>query len=750
MRADIESFLKEERVRQANETIRLTEHSPINLTVDRRNFLKLSGIAAGGLFIGVSMPSSAMAAASDSAKAFNPNAFIHLQENGDLLIYSGRCEMGQGISTALPSVVADEMEADWQRVKVEQAEGDEEKFGSQATGGSASIRVMYEPMRKAGASAREMLVAAAAKVWNTSADNCYAKQHFVHKKGSQEKLAFGELVAIAATMPVPETPVLKSSKDFRYIGTKLPRHDVGMVIEGKRTYGVDVKVPGMQYAAIVHCPVMGGTLKSFDKTEAMKVPGVTAVVEVKPLKVPFGSLGGVAVVANNSWTAQQAVDKLIVEWNKGEHGDYDTDVYMAELVNNVEKPANKIAERGDLDAAFANAAQTISATYTEGHLVHAPMEPNTSVVWVHDDHCEVWAPTQSPNDIQSVLSGFLGMDKKKIKVNVMICGGAFGRKFKCDYVQEAAAISKAVGTPIQLTWTREEDTRTGYYHSNSAQHIQASLDKDGNVSGWLHRIAFPSINTLFDPSVQFAPANAVSEIENHPFGITNLRSESGLAPAHTRIGWYRAVYAIFYGLGYGVFADELAVAAGVDTVTMLNRIYDANKNTDQAEQVARSKAVLALAAEKSNFGKPLPEGEGIGIAVHYSFQSYVAMAVHVKMKGDDFEVLRVDSAVDCGQVLNKDGAAAQQEGAVVMGMSLSKYCEISFKEGAVVNGNFHDYPVMRINDMPEVHVHFIESDASPTGLGEPGMAPFAPALINAIYQASGKRYRSLPIQPLRA
>lgn len=745
MRADIESLLVAQREKQEQSfTVK-----PVSLTLNRRQFLKATAVGSCGLMVGISLNASANASSAKQAAEFNPNAFIHLQKDGSVLIYCGRCEMGQGISTALPSVVADEMEADWSRVTVEQAEGDQDKYGSQATGGSASIRTMYEPMRKAGAVAKEMLVAAAAKVWATSPDNCYAENHFVINKTNQQKLSYGELASVAATMPTPENPTLKAKSDFRYIGSHLPRHDVSLVIQGKRQYGVDTKVEGMQYAAIVHCPVMGGTLKSVDKTEAMKVQGVTAVVEIAPMKVPFGSLGGVAVVANNSWSAQQGVEKLKVEWDRGEHGSYNTSDYMNMLVENVEKPANKIAERGDVESAFANAEHKVSATYTEGHLVHAPMEPNASVVSVQDGACEVWASTQSPDDIQSVLSQFLGIDKKAIKVNVMISGGAFGRKFKCDYVQEAAAISKAVGTPIQLTWTREEDTRTGFYHSNSAQHIEASLDKDGNVTGWLHRAAFPSINTLFDPSVQFAPANAMSEVENHPYGIANLRSESGLAPAHTRIGWYRAVYAIFWGFAYGVFTDELAEKAGVDTETMLRRLYDSNSNPKQAEQVRRSRGVLDLVVAQSGYGKALPEGEGIGIAVHHSFQSYVAMAVHVRMKGDDFEVLRVDSAVDCGQVLNKDGATAQQEGAVAMGISLAKYCEVSFENGAVVNSNFHDYPVMRINDMPDVHVHFVDSDAKPTGLGEPGMAPFAPALSNAIYQASGKRHRSLPIQPMR-
>jgi isoquinoline 1-oxidoreductase beta subunit len=745
MRPDIEYLVKKERNKHTTSVANTESKSDIK-AFSRRSFLKVSALATGGMCLGVNIPAAASKGTTTSAADFSPNAFIYLESDGSLMVKSGRCEMGQGISTALPSVVVDEMEANWDYVRVEQAEGDVDKYGSQATGGSASIRTQYIPMRKAGAAAKEMLVAAGAKVWSVNSEDCYAQNHFVIHKPTGKKLGYGELASIAANMPVPEEPTLKSAKDFNYIGSHLPRHDVGMVIQGKRKYGVDTIVPGMQYAAIVHCPVLDGKLKSLDKTEAMKVQGVTAVVEIDRMKVPFGSLGGVAVVANNSWSAQQAVDKLNIEWDRGVNGTYNTDSYMQMLVDNVSQPAEKMAERGNVEGAFNKAENTLSAVYTQGHLVHSPMEPNASVVHVQDDRCDVWASTQSPDDIQSVLSEFLGIDKKSVHVNVMIAGGGFGRKFKCDYVQEAAAISKAVGTPIKLIWTREEDTRTGYYHSNSAQRVEASLDKDGNVTGWLHRIAFPSINTLFTPGIERAPANAVEDLETHPFGISNYRSESGKAPAHTRIGWYRAVYAIFYGFSHGVFADELAEKAGVDTLTMLNRIYDNNENKEQVEQVARSKAVLELAAKKSGFGKSLPKGEGLGIAVHYSFQTYIAMAVHVRMKGNDFEVVRVDSAVDCGQVLNKDGATAQQEGAVAMGISLSKYCEVKFEDGAVVTSNFHDYPVMRITDMPEVEVHFVESDASPTGLGEPGMAPFAPALSNALYQASGKRHRSLPFK----
>lgn len=714
--------------------------------MSRRSFLKATGITAGGLVLGLSIPS--ISSAKSAAAEFNPNAYIHLSENGDLLLFCGRCEMGQGISTALPAAVADEMEADWSRVTIEQGEGNEAKYGPQATGGSKSVVAMYKPMRKAGAAAKEMLILAAAKVWSVKASDCYAENHFVINKLNNKKLGYGELASLAANEVTPKKPKLKTKDQFKYIGKALDRHDQGKVVVGKRIYGVDTKLPGMKYAAVVHCPVLGGKLKSLDKTAALKVAGVTDVVEISPIKHPFSSIGAVAVVADNSWTAQQAVKKLVVEWDLGPNKVYNTKEYKAELVNNVEKPAELAFERGDLTKAFKSANKTVKATYTGGHLSHAPMEPNASVVSVTDTSCEVWASTQSPGDIQKVLAQLLGREEKDIYVNVMMAGGAFGRKFKCDYVHEAAVISQQIKAPVQLIWSREEDMQTGFYHSINAQHIEASLDADGQVTGWLHRAAFPSINSLFQPGLDRAPAGTLGNVDKHPFGIKNYRSETGLAPAHTRIGWYRAVYAIFYGFAIATFVDELAQAAGKDTFSMLNSIYDANDDPKQAEQVKRSKETLAVAVKHSSYGKKLPKGEGIGIAVHHSFKSYVAMVVHVKVDGDNIKVLNVDCAIDCGQVLNTDGARAQMEGAVVMGMSLALATEISFKDGAVVNTNFHNYPVMRISDMPNVNVHIIDSDENPTGLGEPGVSPFAPALSNAIFAASGKRYRDLPMKPM--
>lgn len=718
--------------------------------VSRRKFIKQSGAVAGGLWIGITLPNMAMAKLGLAQEAvFNPNAFIHIAENGDTLIYCGRCEMGQGISTALPAAVADELEADWSRVRVQQADGNEEIYGPQATGGSASIRTMYIPMREAGAAAKAMLIAAAAKKWQVPVSDCRADSHFVIHRKTKEKLGYGQLASLAADIPVPENVTLKKKPDYKYIGKDIARHNQGDIVKGELTYGVDTKMPGLKYGAVVHCPVFEGKLKSVDTTAALAMPGVEAVVEIPRMAVPFGSIGGIGIVADNTWTAQQAIKKLVIEWDLGPNKTYDSKAYKAQLAKNVEAPAQKVAERGDIEQAFANATHKLSATYTGGHLSHSPMEPNASVVWVQENSCEVWAATQSPGDIQKVLAQFLDRKPKDILVHVTMAGGAFGRKFKCDYVQEAAALSKAVNAPVQLTWSREEDTRTGYYHSINAQHIEAAIDEEGNVSGWLHRAAFMPIASLFDDTVERAPAGSLGDIFDHPFGIENMRTESGEAKRHTRIGWYRAVYAIFYGFAFGTFADEIANKVGKDTFTLLNNIYDNNKKPDQQTQARRSKGVLALAVEKSKWFSrdKLPKNQGIGIAVHYSFASYVAMAVLVEMDGDKIKVLEVDCAVDCGQVLNVDSAKAQMEGAVVMATALSLRTEIVFREGAVVNSNFHNYPVLRINEMPKVRSYFIDNGDDPTGLGEPGLGPYPAALSNAVFAASGKRYRDLPFQP---
>lgn len=717
---------------------------PMN-AISRREFIKAAGLGAGGLVIGVSLPAALLA--SDAGTGNELNAFVHIAANGDTTIYCGRCEMGQGISTALPAAVADELEADWTRVRVLQADANSEKYGPQDTGGSESINKMFQPMRQAGAAGKEMLISVAAQRWNLAAADCYAKSHVVYNRVDDRTFQFGELVEQASLLPVPEKPLLKSRDQFVYIGQPLKRHDQGDMVVGKRVYGADVKVPGVKYAAIRHVPVFGGSVKSVNKDKALAMPGVVDVVVIPRLERAYGSVGGVAVVADNTWTAQQAVEALDIEFEAGENGQYDTDVYKRQLADNVEAPARVDFEKGSLDEAFANAARRYKATYVGSHLSHSPMEPMSSLAWVQAEKCEIWASTQDPAGIQQTIGAFLERDPNDITVHVMAAGGAFGRKFMCDFVHEAAACSKATGHPVQLTWSREEDTRTGFYHSCSAQHIEASLDAGGRVTGWLHRAAFPSIGSLFDAKVVQPKAGDLAAVAKHPYGIENMRVESGMAPAHTRIGWYRAVYSIFYGFAINTFTDELAHEAGVDTVQFLHRLYDGNGNPEQQEQVRRCRAVLDKAAAMAGWGKRLPANQGMGIAVHYSFNSYVATVAQVEVRGKKVVVRRVDCAVDCGLVLNPDIAAAQMEGAVIMGIDLAFNTEVRFKNGAVVNSNFHDYPVPRISEAPaEINIAFIGQDIEPTGLGEPGVPTMAPALANAIYAATGKRYRSLPIR----
>jgi isoquinoline 1-oxidoreductase beta subunit len=713
----------------------------------RRDFLKTSGVAAGGLAIGVNFPVGALAGNAD--KESEITAFVHIADNGDTTIFCGRCEMGQGISTALPAAVADELEADWGRVKVLQGDANEAKYGPQSTGGSRSINLMFVPMREAGAAARAMLVSAAARRWGIPESDCYAELHFVRNRQNDRRLAYGELASEAAALPVPNKPGLKQPGDWRYIGKPLARHDLEPVVLGQRRFGADTRVPGMKYAAIRHVPVMGGSVKNFDAEAARAMPGVVEVLHIPRFDNAYGSLGGIAVIADSTWHAQKALQKVEIEWDRGPHASYNTQEYKAQIARNVEQPAEVTHQRGDVKTAFDEAATQHAATYVCAHLSHSPMEPMTSTVWVREDGCEVWASTQDPAAIQRTLGAYLGMDPGDVTVHVMIAGGAFGRKHKCDYVQEAAACSRAIGAPVHLTWSREEDTRTGYYHSVSAQHIEAALDADGNVTGWLQRAAFPPIASTFDPSVEQPRKSDLSALWEHPYGIANLQLESGHAPAHTRIGWYRSVYAAFFGFAANVFTDELAAKAGMDPLEFYRRIYRNNRMPELREQAQRSLGVLELAAAKGGWGREMPAGHGLGLAVHYSFESYVAMVVHAEVDGEDIKVHRVDCAVDCGLVLNPDQARAQMEGAVIMGMSLALYTEISFEDGAVVNSNFNDYPILRIPEAPpEINVYFTYTGARPTGLGEPGVPTLAPALVNAIYAATGKRYRNLPIKPL--
>ncbi|MDO6490208.1 MULTISPECIES: xanthine dehydrogenase family protein molybdopterin-binding subunit [unclassified Cellulophaga] len=715
--------------------------------VSRRSFLKGLGLASGGLII-ASGTTLFTGCEPKEIIEFNPNLFVQLNSDGNLILVASRSEMGQGVRTSLTSVIADEMEADWDRVSIKQAVGDA-KYGDQNTDGSKSVRLLYEEMRKIGAATKAVLIAAAAKKWEVPASELKAENHFVISN-SGKKIGFGELVEVAKTIEVPKDVVLKDPKDFKYIGKYLPSKDVENLSNGSAVFGLDKRLDNMKFAAIKRCPVTFGTVKSFDKTEALKITGVIDVVEIPRVEKPFGPLGGVAVVATNTWAAFKGKEALKVEWDLGDNKGYNSDAYMEELTANVHKKGKVAKSVGNVDDAFKKASKTIESTYQLPHLVHTPMEVPNAVAWVQGDNCEIWAPTQEPQRTRTEVSAYLNTDEKNVTVNVTFLGGGFGRKSKPDYVVEAAAISKAINAPVQVVWTREDDVKHGYYHTVAAQYMKGGLDKDGKVTGWLHRFALPSIGSTFSPGILHPAPFEASSATNVPFEIPNMQVETGEAPAHVRIGWMRSVINIPHGFAINVFADELANEAGVDPLEFRLNLIGSDRIEDTKNEykydTARLKHVLKLAAKNADWGKKLPEGHAMGLAVHYSFLSYVASVVEVSVINNKVKVHNIHSVIDCGLAVNKNTIIAQMEGAAIFGMSLAFYGKITAKDGAIEQTNFGDYQMLRMPQAPKIHVEIVENNEKPTGVGEPGVPVIAPAIVNAIFKATGDRYRSLPLK----
>ncbi|MEL4454715.1 xanthine dehydrogenase family protein molybdopterin-binding subunit [Lutimonas vermicola] len=680
---------------------------------------------------------------------FTPNLFVELKPNGDLILIASRSEMGQGVRTSLTSVIADEMDADWLRVQVRQAPGDD-AYGNQNTDGSRSIRTIYEPMRKMGAMARAMLIGAAAKRWNIAEDLCKTALHYVVRSDSGEKIFYGDLVSEAGLMAIPDEPKLKSPDEFIYIGKELKSVDAGDFVKGIPKYGMDIKLDNMLYACIQRCPVTFGSIRSFDDRDSLKISGVKAVHRVDRIEKPFGALGGVAVVASNTWSAIQGKKALKVEWDYGENETYSSSEFMEVITANVHEKGKSIREEGNVSKAFDEADTVVEATYNLPHLVHAPMETPNATAHVKEGSCEVWAPVQAPQTTRKEISDFLDIDLDKVTVHVTFLGGGFGRKSKPDYVLEAVALSQISKQPVQVIWTREDDIQHSYYHAISAQYLKASI-KYNSVTGWLHRTAYPSITSTFIPGVTHGAGFEFQQgMTNMPYEISNTTFENGRAPAHLRIGWLRSVYNIIHGFSVNVFADELAHASGKDPLEFRlnmigsNRIYP-SENAYKLD-TAKLKNVLRKAAENAGWGRKLPEGHGLGLAVHYSFYSYVATVVEVSVIDGQLKVHEVFTVVDCGTVVNRDTVKAQLEGAAIFGMSLTYYGDITLEKGIVQQSNYHDYQMLRIHQTPKVNIEIIESSEIPTGIGEPGVPVIAPAIINAIFNATGKRYRSLPLK----
>ncbi|MCK5439871.1 MAG: xanthine dehydrogenase family protein molybdopterin-binding subunit [Gemmatimonadetes bacterium] len=742
--------------------------------VSRRSFLKVMGMGTGALVLGcrIDAEGAVGTARAMAGPAFEPNAFIAVSPDGTVTIVAHRSEMGQGSRTGLPMVVADEMEADWDRVVIVQADGDG-RYGSQNTDGSRSMRQFYQPMREVGATARHMLVAAAATSWGVDASECEARLHEVIHKPTERSLGFGELAADAATLPVPspESVELKSRDQFRYIGSETSVVDLPDFVTGRGIYGADVRLPDMVFAAIAHCPSVNGRAIGYDADAALAVPGVQQVVDVPGdggVGGGFQTLGGVAVVADTTWAAFQGRERLAIQWEPGPHAAYDSATYRQRLEAAAEAPAHVVRESGDVDSALRSADRVVRASYYVPHLAQAPMEPPCATARFEGGRCEVWAPTQNPMGARDEVARALGIGPDDVTVHVTLLGGGFGRKSKPDYVVEAALVARHVGVPVQLVWAREDDIRFGYFHAVSAQQLEGGLDREGNCVAWLHRSVFPTIIATFNASARRASPNELGlGLIDVPFAVPNLRVENGDAEAHVRIGWMRSVSNIHHGFAVGSFVDELAAAAGRDAKTYLLDMIGPGRTIDLAADgveytnygepidqypldTARLRNVIEVAAEAADWGSPRPDGRALGIAAHRTFLTYVAVVADVSVDDEGLPTVHgVYSALDCGVVVNRDRVRAQIEGAVIYGMSLALHGRITAREGAIEQSNFHDYPVVRMPEAPRtMEVRLIDSDALPTGVGEPGVPAVAPAITNAIYAASGKRIRELPILDL--
>jgi isoquinoline 1-oxidoreductase beta subunit len=743
--------------------------------VSRRNFLY--GMLATSAFVVCARTSTLLAKAAGNGApglaastpssiegaAFHPSVFVGIHSDGMVYIVAHRSEMGNGVRTSLPRILADELDADWSRVTVLQADGDT-VYGSQDTDGSHSVREFFDVLREAGATARLMLVRAAAQQWGVPESQCVADPvHVVSDKNSSRKLGYGELAALAAKLPVPkkEELQLKSPQQWRYIGKPAPGYDVAEVCSGKPVFGMDVRVDGMLYAAIAHPPVLGGKVKSVDDSATLKVIGVKKTVAIDPFKPPhaFQPLGGVAVIADNTFAAFKGRKNLKIEWDNGSNASYNSADYKKELQQTARRPGKVVHTIGDPDAEFAKGGKIVEAEYFAPHLAHASMEPPVAVADVQGEKVTVWSPTQDPQGVQEQVAKALGVKKENVTCHVTFLGGGFGRKSKPDYAVEAAVLSQKTGKPVKVIWSREDDIKFDYYHSVAAMYLKAALDDSGKPKAWLQRSVFPPIGSTFDASAVYSGAGEMSMGWNVvPFDVPNFRSENGKAVAHVRIGWLRSVANIYHAFAVQSFANELAYAANRDPYDYLlglignGRTIDAGQQSDMAAKypydIARLRHVTELAAEKANWGKKKSgKGTGMGIAVHRSFFTYVASVVEVEV--DDQGTIRiphVTTAVDAGIVANPEMVRQQFEGAAVFGTSIARTGEITATGGAVDQSNFYDYPVARMNDSPrQVDIHIVESSAPPAGVGEPGVPPFVPALCNAVFAATGKRVRELPL-----
>ena len=700
--------------------------------LSRREFVG-AGIAAGaGLVIGFYLPHGN----GSRKESFSPNAYLRIAPDNRVTIVVARSEMGQGIRTALPMILAEELEADWKQIEIEQA-GASTLFGDQTTGGSASIRTTWDPMRKAGAIAREMLISAAALTWGVPRSACAAESGHIKHAASNRSLTYGKLVDKAATLPIPSDVTLKQSKDYKIVGQRLARVDSPAKVRGEAVFGIDLRLPGIKYALLSRCPVIGGKVSGFDDKESKKISGVGYV----------GKIGdsAVAVVADSVWSAMEGRRTLNVTWDEGANKDLNTAGVMASLKQTASKKGVNLYSAGEPAKV---SGRHISAEYSLPFMAHAPMEPGNCTAHFEGSKCELWAPTQVPQDCRDSVATAIGLDPDQVKVNVTLMGGGFGRRLEHDYAVEAALVSKAISSPVKVLWTREDDMRSSTYRPASLHQLSATLDGSGLPVGMTHRIIAPSISGQKGQPVPNGVDPDLPDEAGPVYGIPNYLIEYVLAETPVPLGWMRSVYALQAAFALESFIDELAVAAGKDPLKYRLQLLAKDQDLTYFTTIwhtTRMRGVLQLAAEKAGWDKPLPAGHYRGVACFGCFASYMAEVVEITMENDQPRVHRVVAAVDCGQVVNPSILEQQIQGGIVYGLSNALRAKITIEKGRVVQGNFDDYAPLRMDETPAVEVYAVPSPEAPTGIGEPSVPPIAPALCNAMYAATKKRIRALPI-----
>ena len=703
--------------------------------VDRRGFLKMGAAGATGLLIGFYLPESVEALSAAPESAIPLNAWIHVGSDDIVTILIDKSEMGQSILTGLAMIAAEELECDWKNVRTEFAPADKAyvnpQFGVQGTGGSSATRTSWEPLRKAGAAARLMMLEAAAQKWNVDKSECRAENGAILHAATKRRLSYGSLAEAAAKLPVPLDIPLKDPKQFHTIGQTAKRLDTPEKVNGSAQYGIDVRQPGMLYAVVARCPVFGGKVASFDAGKAKAVPGVKDVIQIS---------NGVAVIADNTWTAMEGRRALEVKWDEGANSELSSASISKLLADGAKRPGYAARKEGDVEAGLAGAPKKIEAEYEVPFLAHATMEPQNCTAHVRTDRCDVWAPTQNQTNTQNLAAKITGLDPKAVFVHTTFLGGGFGRRFETDFVGEAVEISKTIRGPVKVTWSREDDIQHDYYRTASHAHFEAGLDANGWPVVWLNRIACPSLMARFGPLKDNYDRRSVEICDSVPYAIPNILVDYQLTDAGIPIGFWRSVGASQNGFFLESFIDEIAAAGKKDPYELRRRLL---------AKSPRHLAVLEKAAEKSGWGTPLPADRFRGIAVVSSYLGYVAQVIEISVNWEarTLKVHRVVCALDCGRIVNPGSIDAQVKSSVVYGLTAALHGAITIDRGRVQQKNFNDYQVLRIHEMPVVDVHIIPSEEAPTGAGEFTLPPVAPALCNAIFAATGNRVRRLPIQP---